>query len=112
MPDYKIRKAEQLIEVQLKSFRKAYEAFRLSEDEDLQAEIDANAQRISESMLGSVQRVLVVGPAKRGEGVLAARVDNNRIVNFQGDASLINRMVKVRITDVFPHTLGGELVKE
>ena len=78
----------------------------------LQAEIDANAQRISESMLGTVQRVLVVGPAKRGEGGLAARVDNNRIVNFQGDASLINRMVKVRITDVFPHTLGGELVKE
>lgn len=78
----------------------------------LQAEIDANAQRISESMLGTVQRVLVVGPAKRGEGVLAARVDNNRIVNFRGDASLINRMVKVRITDVFPHTLGGELVKE
>ena len=78
----------------------------------LQAEIDANAQRISESMLGSVQRVLVVGPAKRGEGILAARVDNNRIVNFRGDASLINRMVKVRITDVFPHTLGGELVKE
>ena len=78
----------------------------------LQTEIDANAQRISESMLGTVQRVLVVGPAKRGEGVLAARVDNNRIVNFRGDASLINRMVKVRITDVFPHTLGGELVKE
>ena len=78
----------------------------------LQAEIDANAQRISESMLGTVQRVLVVGPAKRGEGGLAARVDNNRIVNFRGDASLINRMVKVRITDVFPHTLGGELVKE
>ena len=78
----------------------------------LQAEIDANAQRISESMLGTVQRVLVVGPAKRGEGGLAARVDNNRIVNFRGDASLTNRMVKVRITDVFPHTLGGELVKE
>ena len=39
-----------------------------------------------------------------------ARTDNNRIVNFPGPASLINQMANVRITEVFPHTLGGELV--
>ena len=42
--------------------------------------------------------------------MLAARTDNNRVVNFAGDASLIGRMADIRITDVFPHTLGGELV--
>ena len=76
----------------------------------LQAKIDANATAISESMVGSVQRVLVLSEARRGEGFLAARTDNNRIVNFIGDKSLINQMVQVKITDVFPHTLGGELV--
>lgn len=76
----------------------------------LQAVIDANATRISEAMVGTVQRVLVLGPARRGEGYMMARTDNNRIVNFLGDASLKDQMVKVRITEVYPHTLGGELV--
>ena len=61
-------------------------------------------------MLGTVQRVLVEGPAKRGQGQLQARTDNNRIVNFEGDASLIDKMVNVRITEVFAHSLGGVLV--
>ncbi|WP_120175823.1 tRNA (N6-isopentenyl adenosine(37)-C2)-methylthiotransferase MiaB [Sutterella megalosphaeroides] len=78
----------------------------------LQAAIDAHAQRISESMLGNLERVLVLGPARRGEGYLMARTDNNRIVNFPGSPELINRMVTVRITEVYPHSLGGELVQE
>lgn len=85
---------------------------KLERLQTLQAEIDARAAEISRSMLGSVERVLVVGPAKRGEGLLSARTDNNRIVNFPGDESLVNRMVRVKITDVYPHTLGGELVNE
>ena len=76
----------------------------------LQRKIDDNAAEISRNMLGKIERVLVVGPARRGEGMLSARTDNNRIVNFAGDTSLINQMTNVRITEVFPHTLGGELV--
>lgn len=75
----------------------------------LQKKIDENATEISRGMLGKIERVLVLGPAKRGEGELMARTDNNRIVNFAGPASLINQMANVRITEVFPHTLGGEL---
>ena len=87
-------------------------AVKLERLQRLQAEIDANANKISCSMLGAVERVLVVGPAKRGEGMLSARTDNNRIVNFKGDLSLINSMVRVKITDVYPHTLGGELIED
>lgn len=76
----------------------------------LQKRIDENAAEISRGMLGKIERVLVLGPAKRGEGELMARTDNNRIVNFPGPASIINQMANVRITEVFPHTLGGELV--
>ena len=75
----------------------------------LQKKIDENATEISRGMLGKIERVLVLGPAKRGEGELMARTDNNRIVNFAGPTSLINQMANVRITEVFPHTLGGEL---
>lgn len=86
-------------------------AVKLERLQRLQAEIDAKASEISQSMLGSIERVLVVGPAKRGEGMLSARTDNNRIVNFRGGAELIDKMVRVKITDIYPHTLGGELVE-
>ena len=78
----------------------------------LQAKNEAKATEISQSMLGTVQRVLVVGPSKRGRGMMAARTDNNRIVNFVGDESLTDTMVNVKITEVFPHTLGGELIEK
>ncbi len=71
-----------------------------------------HAQEISESMLGSVQRVLVVGTAKKGRNQLSARTDNNRIVTFDGPEDLIGKMINVRITEVFPHTLGGEIAHE
>ena len=82
---------------------------KLARLQRLQKRIDENAAEISRGMLGKIERVLVLGPAKRGEGELMARTDNNRIVNFPGPASIINQMANVRITEVFPHTLGGEL---
>ena len=75
----------------------------------LQALNTKHAQEISQSMVGSIQRVLVVGKAKRGENMLSARTDNNRIVTFNGDESLIGKMISLKITDVYPHTLGGEI---
>ncbi len=76
----------------------------------LQEKIYNHSVKISESMLGTVQRVLVLGPSRRGRGMMMARTDNNRIVNFVGEESLTNQMVNVKITVVNPHTLLGELV--
>ena len=78
----------------------------------LQAKNEAKATEISRAMLGTEQRVLVIGRARRGEGLLSAHTDNNRIVNFPGDERLIDQMVTVKITEVFPHTLGGELIAD
>ena len=76
----------------------------------LQARLEESALAISRSMLGSVQKVLVTGAARKGEGFLAARTDNNRVVNFAGPAGLIDKTASVRITGVNPHTLSGELL--
>ena len=83
---------------------------KLARLQHLQAVNEAKATEISKVMLGSVQRCLVFGKAKKGEGLLAARTDNNRVVNFAGDESLIGQMADIRITEVFPHTLGGEKI--
>jgi tRNA-2-methylthio-N6-dimethylallyladenosine synthase len=76
----------------------------------LQKRIDEQAQVISQSMVGSVQRVLVEGTSKKDVHELAGRTDNNRIVNFAGNARLINTFVDVRITSALPHSLRGEIV--
>ena len=62
----------------------------------LQALLDAQYRAYSEAMVGTRQRVLVTGRA--GEGSRAsspARTDNNRVVNFAGDATLIGSYVDV-----------------
>ncbi|MGQ0509741.1 MAG: tRNA (N6-isopentenyl adenosine(37)-C2)-methylthiotransferase MiaB [Betaproteobacteria bacterium] len=75
----------------------------------LNALLEGQALAASESMVGSVQRVLVEGPSTRRPEELAGRTANNRVVNFSGDASLVNRFVELRVTGVRSHTLRGEL---
>jgi len=75
----------------------------------LQARIEAQAQAISQAMVGSRQRILVEGPSRRGDE-LCGRTENNRIVNFAGDAALIGRFIDVRIAEARPHSLRGELL--
>ena len=76
----------------------------------LQRRIDELAQAVSQSMVGTVQRVLVEGISKKDEHELAGRTDNNRVVNFQGNPRLVNKFIDVRITSAMPHSLRGEVV--
>jgi tRNA-2-methylthio-N6-dimethylallyladenosine synthase len=75
----------------------------------LQALLDRHYRSYSEAMIGSRQRVLVTGHAARNARELAARTDNNRVVNFAGDAAAIDSYVDVAITAALPHSLRGEL---
>ncbi len=75
----------------------------------LQDRIMEHESEIAQSMLGTKQRALVEGTSKKDVAELAARTDNNRIVNFRGDSGLIGNFVEVRITQVVRHTLRGEL---
>jgi tRNA-2-methylthio-N6-dimethylallyladenosine synthase len=74
----------------------------------LQALLDRQHREVSESMVGSRQRVLVEGISRRRTSELAGRTANNRTVNFAGDAALIDRFADVRITSVVSHSLRGE----
>jgi tRNA-2-methylthio-N6-dimethylallyladenosine synthase len=75
----------------------------------LQAQLDAQARAISQSMVGTVQRVLVERPSKRDARQMAGRTENNRWVNFDGDARLVNRFVDVEITEALNNSLRGRL---
>src|SRR3546814_9526412 len=76
----------------------------------LQALINEQADAISQSMLGTTQRILVEKPSRRDPKELSGRTENNRIVNFVGQPRLIGQMIDVRITQTMTNTLKGEIV--
>ncbi len=88
----------------------AVKSARLAE---LQKRIDALFLDYSRRMVGRTERVLVESRAKKGEGDLAGRTENNRVINFPGGphgARLIGQYVDVRVTEAMAHSLRGEIV--
>jgi tRNA-2-methylthio-N6-dimethylallyladenosine synthase len=78
----------------------------------LQNRITQNAQRISRSMVGSVERILVNSFSKKDPGMLSGRTENNRVVNFRcDDPSLIGKFADVEIVQAYTNSLIGKLVR-
>ena len=86
---------------------------KLKRLQHLQSVIETNARRISQGMIGSVQRILVEGPSKKNPNELQGRTENNRVVNFDGGPHakrLIGNLIDVSIVEAYPNSLRGELV--
>lgn len=81
---------------------------KLKRLQELQAVIEANQRRIGESLVGTVQKILVEGPSRKDVNELMGRTECNRIVNFAGPSRLVGQMLDVRITQAFPHSLRAE----
>ena len=76
----------------------------------LQDRLREQAAAISTAMVGSRQRVLVTGAAKRNADQLQGRTENNRVVNFGcADGRLIGHFADVLITEALPNSLRGVL---
>jgi len=75
----------------------------------LQARIEEQSRAISAMRVGTVQRVLVEGRARKDATELMGRTECNRIVNFKGPARLVGQMIDMTITAAFPHSLRGEV---
>jgi tRNA-2-methylthio-N6-dimethylallyladenosine synthase len=78
----------------------------------LQQLLEAQGRSISEAMVGSVQPVLVEGASRRNPSESSGRTPNHRIVNFPGSPAWVGRIIPVRITRAFPHSLRGEVEAE
>jgi tRNA-2-methylthio-N6-dimethylallyladenosine synthase len=85
------------------------EEVKLARLQRLQALVTRHAETLSNSLLGTVQRVLVERASRKDAEELAGRLDNNRIVNFAGSPGMLGRFVDVKITDVWAYTLRGEV---
>ena len=83
---------------------------KLKRLQHLQATIDKSVEAISASRLGTVQRVLVEGPARKTANALFGRTECNRPVVFSGPDRLIGQLVDIRITEAPMRSLRGEVV--
>lgn len=78
----------------------------------LQAQLSLQSRKISQQMVGSIQRVLLEGVSKKNFDELSGRTDNNRVVNLAGNSELIGQFVNVRINEARAHSLRGDIIHE
>ncbi len=83
---------------------------------ELQKTINDMTMGISQSMVGSVQKVLIEGESKHG-GQLSGRTENNRVVNFTvsearfpNPQALVGRFAEIKIVQAYNNSLLGEFV--
>lgn len=76
----------------------------------LQGVINESITRISDSRLGTIQRILVEGPSKRDPTEWMGRTECNRVVNFAGHSRLVGQLVDVKITETRTYSLRGEVL--
>jgi len=76
----------------------------------LQDNILNQASQISREMVGSTQRILVEGISRKNECEMQGRTENNRVVNFEGDMSMIGQFLDVEIISALTNSLRGNAV--
>ena len=85
-------------------------AEKLERLQGLQKRLQELSEEYSAAMVGTRQRVLVEGPSRKDAAELAARTDNNRVVNFAGTPRLAGNFVEIDVTSALPHSLRGRVV--
>lgn len=102
------------------SLRKGTEASKFNEqvEEQTKQERLVHLQKIqkeitfqkNQALNGCMEEVLVEGFSKQNEMDVTGRTRTNKAVNFKGDVSLVGRLIPVRITQAYAHSLRGERV--
>ena len=59
---------------------------------------------------GNVYKVLVDGVSKTDDGMLSGYTEENKLVHFKGDESMIGKIVKVKINESHTYSMMGEVV--
>jgi tRNA-2-methylthio-N6-dimethylallyladenosine synthase len=91
---------------------KVEECEKLRRLEQLQMLQDQHTLEKNTALENSKQELLVEGKSKNSENDLMGRTSSWRIVNFKGESELIGKLVDVKISKAYLHSLRGKLIKE
>jgi tRNA-2-methylthio-N6-dimethylallyladenosine synthase len=91
---------------------KVEECEKLRRLEQLQMLQDQHTLEKNTALESSKQELLVEGKSKNSENDLMGRTSSWRIVNFKGELEFIGKLVDVKISKAYLHSLRGKLIKE
>ena len=72
--------------------------------------VGRSAKKRNDEYVGKTLKVLVEGVSKKNKNVLSGYSEENKLVNFKGDESLIGTIANVKITTSKTWTLEGEAI--
>ena len=75
----------------------------------LKALVESQIEENNQKYVGTIQKVLVEGTSKNNENMLTGRTDSNKVVIFEGDKSLINQMIDLKIVSEHMWYLKGSV---
>ncbi len=64
----------------------------------------------NQNYIGTTQKILVEGKSKNNEHTLTGRTDSNKVVIFEGNDSLIGKMISIKILSQHMWYLKGEII--
>ena len=73
----------------------------------LKALVESQIEENNQKYVGTIQKVLVEGTSKNNENMLTGRTDSNKVVIFEGDKGLINKMIDLKIVSEHMWYLKG-----
>jgi len=88
---------------------KVEEDVKLMRLEKLQVLQDKHTLEKNTALEGSIQELLVEGKSKNSESDLMGRTSSWKIVNFKGEMDLIGKLVNVKISKAYLHSLRGKI---
>ena len=75
----------------------------------LKALVESQIEENNQKYVGTIQKVLVEGTSKNNEKMLTGRTDSNKVVIFEGDKGLINKMIDLKIVSEHMWYLKGSV---
>jgi tRNA-2-methylthio-N6-dimethylallyladenosine synthase len=78
----------------------------------LQSLQDKHTLEKNTEMEGSNQELLIEGKSRNSANELMGRASSWKIVNFKGKTELVGKLVDVKITKAYLHSLRGKLIEE
>ena len=80
--------------------------------QELVKHLEKHIEEHSRQMVGQTYPVLVDGVSKTDAGMLSGYTEENKLVHFKGDETLIGKIIKVKILESHTYSLIGEIIDE
>ena len=78
---------------------------------ELVSHLENSISKKSNEMIGKVYPVLVEGVSKTNKDMFSGYTENNKLVHFKADETLVGQIVNVKITESHTYSMLGELAK-